>query len=117
MLNINLTFQPDAATLAWAQGMINSNQGLPTIISTHDYLNIDGTRDAAGNAIWNGLVNNNPQVFMTLNGHYHGQNQLLSKDAAGRKVAQVVVDDQSDVPTAATAICGRSTSTRPAARS
>ena len=98
MLNINLTFQPDDATLAWAQGVIDSNPGLPTIISTHDYLNIDGTRDSTGEAIWNGLVYNNPQIFMTLNGHYHGQNQLLSTDAAGNQVAQVVVNYQSDPP-------------------
>jgi len=98
MLNLNLTFQPDAATLAWAQGVISANPGLPTIVSTHDYLNINGTRDSTGDAIWSGLVNNNSQIFMTINGHYHGQNQLLSTDAAGKQVAQVVVDYQDDAP-------------------
>lgn len=97
-LHLNLPFSPDAATLTWANGVLTApaNVGKPTIVSTHDYLQINGTRDTVGNSIWNGLVKNNSQVFMVLNGHYHGENQLISRNAAGKNVLQMVADYQDD---------------------
>lgn len=94
MLNINLPFDPSPAEESWANGVLAAHRGLPTILSTHDYMNVDGTRSSAGNDIWTNVVNNNPQIFMTLAGHNHGESQLLSTDAAGNKVAQVLTDFQ-----------------------
>lgn len=94
-LHLALPYYPDAATRAWALGVIEANPGKPTIISTHDYLDGSG-RTAAGASIWDDLVKGHPQVFMTLNGH-HGTdvaNRLVSTDASGKQVLQMLSDYQ-----------------------
>ena len=91
-LHISLQKDPSAATLTWAQGVIDANRGKPTILSTHDYLTTDTTRSATGNAVWNGLVKNNPQIFMTLSGHVHVAAHMLSDNSAGKPVLQILAD-------------------------
>ena len=94
-LHINLQKAPTTDVLNWAQGVVNANLGKPTIISTHDYLTSDTTRSTAGDAIWNSLVNNNPQVFLTLNGHTHapaGVARMVSNNAENKAVLQVLSD-------------------------
>ncbi len=97
-LHINLVYGPDAETLAWAQTVVDANLGKPTIISTHAYLTNDGgvtVRSGTGNDIWNGLVKDNPQIFMTLNAHYHNDPasaHLLSENTAGYPVLQMLAD-------------------------
>jgi len=94
-LHINLQKDPDANVLLWAQGVINANLGEPTIISTHDYLIDNTTRSTAGTDIWNGLVKNNPQVFMTLNGHTHvpaGAARMVSNNSGNKAVLQMLSD-------------------------
>lgn len=97
LLHLNLTWDPNLATLTWAQSVIAQNPGEPTIVSTHAYLKPDGTRDVMGNRIWTNLVQSNPQIFLVMNGHYHGEAQLISTNAAGGSVAQFVSDYQSDL--------------------
>ncbi len=95
-LHINLKKGPSAAVLAWAQTVVDANLGKPTIISTHDYLKTTGMRSGTGNDIWNGLVKDNPQIFMTLNGHQHDRYpasaHLLSENTAGEQVLQILAN-------------------------
>ena len=97
-LHINLEMGPNAATLVWAQGVVDANLGKPTIISTHDYLdNPDNVaeRTGAGEDIWNGLVKDNPQIFMTLSAHIHNNPasaHMLSDNTAGEPVLQILAD-------------------------
>ncbi len=95
-LHINLQKDPNAATLVWAQGVVDANLGKPTIISTHDYLDLSANRSGAGDDIWNGLVKDNPQVFMTLCAHKHNTDSssvhLLSDNSAGKPVLQILAD-------------------------
>jgi hypothetical protein len=97
-LHINLQKDPNAATLAWAQKVIHANLGKPTIITTHDYLDNKKkivTRTGAGKKIWNGLVKNNRQIFMTLSAHKHhtpASAHLLSDNEAGDPVLQILAD-------------------------
>jgi hypothetical protein len=95
IMNINLPFTPSSADLAWAQGIINANLNVPTMISTHDYLNVGG-RDSVGDNIYNTLVKSNTQIFMTLNGHYHGENRQLSTNAGGNVLE--MLSDYQDYP-------------------
>jgi hypothetical protein len=81
-------------SLAWAQSVINANPGVPTIISTHNYLTPSGSRDAQGEGLFNNLVRNNSQVFLTLNGHYIGENSLVSTNNRGQPVYQMLADYQ-----------------------
>lgn len=99
-LHINLEMGPNAAILGWAQGVVDANLGKPTIISTHDYLtnttnNTAVYRSGTGDAIWNGLVKDNPQIFMTLSAHIHNtpaSAHLLSDNSAGEPVLQILAD-------------------------
>src|SRR5581483_6065527 len=68
LLSIGLQFAPGEEDFTWAQKIIEQNPGVPTIVSTHDYQNTH-KRDPNGEAIWNGLVKQNPQIFMVLSGH------------------------------------------------
>lgn len=106
--------------IAWAQSVIDAHPGLPTIISTHKSLTdlsgqnnligywgngtdefFGGERGNTGQIIWEGLVNNNPQVFMIINGHEHegpyredGEYHQVSTNAAGLSVFEILVNYQ-----------------------
>jgi Calcineurin-like phosphoesterase len=92
-LSIGLQFAPDPWDLAWAQKVINANPGLPTIVTTHSYITNKGF-DKDRRSIWTELVEKNPQIFMTINGHENGHNEITEKDDAGQDVFEILVDYQ-----------------------
>ena len=94
-LILHLQYGPSSAVLAWADGVVDAHPGYRVIVSTHDYLNVDGTRDANGNAIWNGLVDDNCSVFLVLAGHNHGAARRTDANSCGDTVHQVLQDYQS----------------------
>ena len=96
--------QDDA--IAWAQGVINAHPNMPTILSTHEYIiddfSIASGRSGGGEAIWTGLVRNNNQIFLTLNGHFHrgvdgddGERYEVATNNFGRPVHQLLSDYQA----------------------
>jgi hypothetical protein len=95
-LNIALQFAPDTDDLRWAQQIINENPGLPTIITTHSYVN---TKPAGSDyqrpVIFDKLVDNNPQIVMTFNGHLTGSHYVKGTNIAGKDVHQMLVDFQA----------------------
>jgi hypothetical protein len=102
-LHLNVRNDPDGETLSWANGVIDANPNLPTILTTHSYLIVPspptdpdtmtvGERNQVGNVIWNGLVKDNPEIFLVLCGHNHDVALLLSANAAGQQVAQMMCD-------------------------
>lgn len=106
-LHIGLELEPSDDALAWAQGVINAHPGLPTIVTTHEYLAYTGERE--GNAyrgtntaqqVWDKFLKVNPQIFMTLNGHSSGgdplicEASLVSDNDAGEPVYQFLSDYQ-----------------------
>jgi hypothetical protein len=93
-LNLALQYQPDTNDLRWAQGIINAHPGIPTVVTTHAY--IDNNSINRQN-IFDDLVNLNPQIILTVNGHIIGGNNVItSTNVAGLKVHQMVVDYQGD---------------------
>jgi len=108
-LHIGLEMHPGDKILAWAQSVISQNPGLPTIISTHDFLNSKNERlqlpvlDLAGidptvhnNAedIWKEFISINDQIFLVLSGHYYGQGYLKSHNQSGHEVYQILSNYQ-----------------------
>ncbi|MCB1690544.1 MAG: hypothetical protein KDI33_18745 [Halioglobus sp.] len=108
-LNIALEMQPSDEVLAWAQSVLDDHAGLPTIITTHDYLDPRGQRAAnpivdlkrvdplahnSAEELWTDFIRPNDQVFMVLCGHHHGQAMRIDDNAAGHKVYQVLADYQ-----------------------
>lgn len=98
---LSLSWRVSDAAIAWARSVIARNPTLPVILSNHQLLNIDGDgisplETAYGKMLWAQLINDNDQIFMTLNGHHHGAAHLRKFNAFGNEVHQMVVDYQMD---------------------
>ncbi|WP_138754505.1 immunoglobulin-like domain-containing protein [Paenibacillus sinopodophylli] len=85
--------------LKWAQNVLKENSTLPTIIISHESLIIapNGKLAYSGNgqSLYDDLVKNNKQVFMTIGGHNHGTDHRIVKNGAGQDVIEMLVDYQS----------------------
>ncbi|WP_396613384.1 dockerin type I domain-containing protein (plasmid) [Haloferax sp. S1W] len=90
-------------SLGWARRVLDDHQFMPTILTTHYYLEDDGRstnlheRNGIGNTgeeVWQKLVKTSPQVFMVLCGHIHGENHQISTNDAGLSVYEVLADYQ-----------------------
>jgi len=108
-LHVALVMAPSDAVLAWAASVIAAHPGLPTIITTHDYLNAKGERRANpiidlaaidpsrhNNAedLWRKLIVKHDQIFLVLCGHHHGVATRTDPNDAGHAVLQLLADYQ-----------------------
>ncbi len=107
-LHIGLQFDAPNASLEWAESVIKAHPGLPTIITTHDYMDNEGRRipnpvidnaavdseDNSPQMVWDKLISQHDQIFMVLCGHEHGQFLRVDDNRFGRKVYQVLADYQ-----------------------
>jgi hypothetical protein len=95
-LNIALQDIPDDNDLEWAQEIVNQNPNLPTILTTHEFVNTAGAaNDYQHPDIFNKFVKNNPQIVMTFNGHLTGENRVAATNIAGKTEQQMLVDYQA----------------------
>ncbi|MHB8771546.1 MAG: alkaline phosphatase [Syntrophales bacterium] len=94
-LHIGFQKDPAAAEIAWANALLArpDMQGLPVIVSTHDYIDGSG-QSTTGRLLWNDFVRKNPMVFMVLNGHTHTEYALVNHNDANRPVYQMLSDYQ-----------------------
>jgi hypothetical protein len=95
-LVLNLEYSANSTVLAWAQTVINANPGIPTIVNTHMYFAPDGTYEPYAATLWNGLVNNNSQIFMVVCGHHDSQGPKFNtrNNAANKPVLELMTDYQ-----------------------
>lgn len=98
---LSLSWRISDAGIAWARGAIARNPGVPVILANHQLLNIanDGINPQEtdyGLMLWDRLIRDNDQIFMTLNGHHHGAAHLRKFNDFGNEVHQMVVDYQMD---------------------
>jgi len=96
---LSLSWRASDDAIAWANGVIKANPTLPVILVNHQLLNID--KDGVsplevpyGQMIWDRLIAGNDQIFMTLNGHYHGAAHIRRTNNFGNPVDIMVVDYQ-----------------------
>ncbi|CAB3864548.1 MULTISPECIES: LamG-like jellyroll fold domain-containing protein [Achromobacter] len=96
---LSLSWRISDDALTWANQVIRANPTLPVILVNHQLLNID--KDGVtplevpyGLMLWDKLIRDNDQIFMTLNGHYHGAAHLTKTNAFGNSVEEMVVDYQ-----------------------
>ena len=113
-LHIGLQFDAPNASLEWAASVIKRFPGLPTIVSTHDYLNTAGQRlanpiidnsvvdpeDRSPQMVWDKLISQHDQIFLVLCGHEHGQAFRSDPNQFGHIVYQVLSDYQDRGQTA-----------------
>lgn len=108
-LHIALTMQPSDEVVAWAHSVIDAHVGLPTIISTHDYLNTAGERLAnpivdlsrvdpgrhnSAEQLWQKLLSQRDEIFLVLCGHQHAQSRRVDANVNGYEVHQILADYQ-----------------------
>lgn len=113
-LHIGLQFDAPDASLEWAASIIKRYPGLPTIVSTHDYMDKEGRRipnpmidghaadpkDNNPEMVWQKLVSQHDQIFLLLCGHEHGQALRTDANRFGNSVHQVLADYQDRGQTA-----------------
>lgn len=107
-LHIGLQFDAPDASLAWAERVIHRFPGLPTIVTTHKYLDRDGSRadtpeldqsvldprDNNPQMVWDEFVSRNDQIFLVLSGHIGGQGYSAHTNLYGHPVHQMMADYQ-----------------------
>lgn len=107
-LHIGLQYHAPDASLAWAREMIDRYKGVPTIVTTHDYLHRDGKRNLRSNPnnavldptdndpqmIWDEFIRDHDQIFMVLSGHVSGQAYSVDRTKGGQPVYQIMADFQ-----------------------
>ncbi|WP_436534365.1 LamG-like jellyroll fold domain-containing protein [Actinoplanes sp. HUAS TT8] len=76
--------------LTWARGILAAHPTLPAIVTTHDlaYADDSGRAYLSGNGqrLWDNLIKDNDQIFLTLNGHYWPPGRTVLQNAAGHDV-------------------------------
>jgi pimeloyl-ACP methyl ester carboxylesterase len=94
-LIFHFRYNPSDAVLAWANQTIANYPNRRVIVTTHSYLNVDGSRTAEGTQIWNRFVAPHAdQVFLVLCGHMHGEARRTDV-VNGHSVYQILADYQS----------------------
>ena len=107
-LHIGLQFNPPNSSLRWAERVMRRYRGLPTIVSTHDFLDTQGRRlpnpivdpaavdpeDNSPEDMWQKLISRHDQIFMVLSGHEHGQSRRIDLNRRGNTVHQILADYQ-----------------------
>ncbi|MBJ7320267.1 MAG: serine/threonine protein phosphatase [Alphaproteobacteria bacterium] len=107
-LHIGLQMAPSDMSLKWAETVIHAHAGLPTLITTHDFLDKTGERrahpvvdihaldpfDNSAQGVWDKLIDRNPQIFMVLSGHHNGQSFRTDRNRTGGAVYQLLSDYQ-----------------------
>jgi hypothetical protein len=96
---LSLSWRISDAGIAWARKVMADNPTLPVILVNHQLLNI--APDALspletdyGKMLWEKLIRDSDQIFMTLNGHHHGAAHLTKTNNFGNAVEEMVVDYQ-----------------------
>lgn len=100
-LVLALDWRTSDASLKWANDLLRANPTLPTILTSHQIMNIgpdflNAVDTDNGKRLWDKLIKDNDQIFLTLNGHHHGAANTVKKNALGHDVQMMVVDYQSD---------------------
>ena len=113
-LHIGLQYHAPDASLAWAAGILAKYPGVPTIISTHDYLNRSAQHNLTSNPlnsrldpldndpqmIWDEFISQHDQIFLVLCGHVGGQSFNLGRNRFGHAVYEMMADYQGRGQTA-----------------
>lgn len=94
-----LPWRASDQTIAWADDVIDAHPELPVILTTHSLIDIDNDGVTAketdyGLKLWDELIAPNDQIFLTLNGHFHGAARQTKLNDFGHEVTQVVIDYQ-----------------------
>lgn len=95
---LSLSWRASDAAIAWARQAIAANPTLPVILVNHELLaignNTDPVETGYGKMIWDKLIRDNDQIFMTLNGHFFGAARMTKTNDFGNAVEVMAVNYQ-----------------------
>jgi predicted MPP superfamily phosphohydrolase len=93
---LNLQYNPPTDVLSWADNVLSEYSDRRAIISTHSYLNTNGSfTDTGGTRIYNNVVVPENNVFLVLCGHMHGEARRSDNNLENKTVYQLLSDYQS----------------------
>ncbi|WP_433261889.1 LamG-like jellyroll fold domain-containing protein [Actinosynnema sp. CS-041913] len=74
----------------WARGVLAKHPKLPVILTTHELADAGEAGNAElsdyGRRLWDDLIKDNDQIFLTLNGHFWPPARAVLRNAAGNDV-------------------------------
>ncbi|RPF37721.1 LamG-like jellyroll fold domain-containing protein [Streptomyces sp. TLI_185] len=85
-LVLALDWRLSAKGYAWAKEVLAEHPKTPVVLTTHELVVEDDQLSAYGQQLWDQLVEEHDQIFLTLNGHYWPAGRATRKNAAGNEV-------------------------------
>ncbi len=71
---------------AWAAGVPARHPRTPVVLTTHELVAGDDSLSAYGQQLWDRLIEDHDQIFLTLNGHYWPAGRAVRRNPAGHDV-------------------------------
>lgn len=98
-LVLALSWAADEKALNWAEDILRKHPDKPTIIISHQLINVNLVEKKAidtefGKLVFDRLISPFNQVFMTFNGHHHGAVITEKTNHFGNPIYQVLMDHQ-----------------------
>lgn len=81
-----LDWRLSAKGYAWAKDVLARHPRTPVVLTTHELVVEDDTLSSYGQQLWDQLIEDHDQIFLTLNGHYWPAGRAIRKNAAGNDV-------------------------------
>lgn len=81
-----LDWRLSAQGYAWAKDVLARHPKTPVVLTTHELVVDDDTLSSYGQQLWDRLIKDHDQIFLTLNGHYWPAGRAVWKNAAGNDV-------------------------------
>ncbi|KUL45471.1 LamG-like jellyroll fold domain-containing protein [Streptomyces regalis] len=81
-----LDWRLSAKGYAWAKDVLARHPKTPVVLTTHELVVEDDALSAYGQQLWDQLIEDHDQIFLTLNGHYWPAGRATRKNAAGNDV-------------------------------
>ncbi|MFF4029305.1 LamG-like jellyroll fold domain-containing protein [Streptomyces sviceus] len=71
---------------AWAESVLAAHPKTPVILTTHELVVEDDSLSDYGRQLWDQLIKDHDQIFLTLNGHYWPAGRATRTNTAGNDV-------------------------------
>jgi len=81
-----LDWRLSAKGYAWAKSVLAEHPHTPVVLTTHELVVEDDQLSDYGQQLWDQLIEDHDQIFLTLNGHYWPAGRATRKNAAGNDV-------------------------------
>lgn len=105
-LHLTVEWEPRDSAVNWAQGILDAYADVPTVLTTHAYIDETGGHSTeqltidgrSGEQVFQDLVSPNPQIFMVLGGHFGRERHQVSLNSGGSEVIEILANYQGRSP-------------------